>query len=453
MDRIEQQNKFILDKYHNSEKLYTNTYTNESIFLFLNDFENMNVYPIYPDPIVQEIKKLDNNKLIDLIKVKFKKEDYVKFDYQINKLFNIYIKLEHKITEFKKFTIEDGKKFGNFKQEYKAQGKELGRIRKYFGYEINDYVKEEFNIPVLTTAWLKCYELITYFNIIDAKETNVYKSFHICEIPGTFILAINHFIKTKTKRKFDWNAMSLNPWKTKDKTTYLPDQYNMVKENQKRYDFGPKNTGDITDIDNIKYYINKNKDLNLNLITSDCGQDSSDDFVRQEEKLNLVFWSQFVCTLGCLGKGGDYIAKIFTIKTKKTIEMLYILSCLFEKVYIVKPLKTKPTSGERYIVCTNYKGIDVEILDILIEYLKVFNEYESLVDLTKLSAEFYNNLKSINDLLGYRRITGYNASMFQSLNFINYINENKDIYSYNKKMVDYYVQYFAQRYNIEKIKN
>ena len=73
MDKIEQQNEFILNKYHNSEKLYTNTYTDQCMFLFLNDFENMNVYPVYPEPIVQEIKKLDNNNLIDLLKLEKKR--------------------------------------------------------------------------------------------------------------------------------------------------------------------------------------------------------------------------------------------------------------------------------------------------------------------------------------------------------------------------------------------
>lgn len=135
------------------------------------------------------------------------------------------------------------------------------------------------NNDIYYNRFLKCYEILHYFKLINL-DNNKLKTFHICEIPGAFILAINHYIKTKTTNKidFDWNAQSLNPWTTKDKTKFLPDQYGLVRKYKNRYHWGT-GSGDITDIYNIKFYIKKfNK---MDLITADCGQVVESNFIEQ----------------------------------------------------------------------------------------------------------------------------------------------------------------------------
>lgn len=447
--KIDHQNKFIMAKYNYSENIYMNTYIDESIYIFLNDFDDMNVYSMYPEMVVLDIdkdKNIDLEKIIDL-KKEFNNED---FDYRSNKLKNIYIKINNKLKEFEEFN-KDKKKLAEYIKQYKATGQKLGRIRKYFSYEVIDYAVEVLEINPVTNAWLKCYELLTYFDIIPKKSTDTFNSFHICELPGTFILATNHYIKTKTTiKEFNWNAQSLNPWTTKEKGKFLPDQYGMAKKYKDRYHWAVDGTGDITKVINILFYQNQFK--NMDFVTSDCGQDSSEDFTMQEHKLNRVMFSQFVCAVGMLKKGGNYIAKIFTIQTKKMIEMIYICTTLFDKVYIVKPLKTKPTSGERYLVCMGFNNNNNKLIDILINYLRVFDKRDSLIDMNKISNKFIDRLNNANNIMGYRRITSINQSIFQVKNF-KYINEHDDIYIHNKKMVDYYVDYFMQYYKLEKLDN
>lgn len=423
--KIDQQNKFIMAKYNFSKDIYKNKYTNESIYVFLNDFDDMNVYSMYPEMIV-----LDFDDEIEHIQSESK----------------IYDEIDEKLREFKKFNENKGE-IAEYIRGYKKTGKKLGRVRKYFSYEVIDYAANVLNIYPVTNAWLKCYEIITYFEMIP-KDKKKFNSFHICELPGTFILAINHYIKTKTNvEEFNWNAQSLNPRVVKEKGKFLPDQYGMAKKHHDRYHWGIDETGDITNVNNISFYSSQFNELDL--VTSDCGQDSSKDFTKQETKLNRVMWSQFVCACLMLRKGGNYIAKIFTINTKKMIDMVHLCTTAFEKTYLVKPLKTKPTSGERYLVCLNYKkNIDVSKL---MDYLKDFDKRDTFLG-SDVNKNFIKKLAYANKIMGCRRITSINQSIYQVNNF-RYINEHPNIYEHNKKMVDYYVNYFMRYYKLEKIKD
>ena len=54
--------------------------------------------------------------------------------------------------------------------------------------------------------------------------------------------------------------------------------------------------------------------------------------------------------------GGTTIIKIDYIFHKPIIDLLYLLSSLFEKVYIIKPNTSNITTFEKYIVCKNFNG-------------------------------------------------------------------------------------------------
>lgn len=61
-------------------------------------------------------------------------------------------------------------------------------------------VKSTINPELLTQAWLKFYECLHQFEIVDSsllsKNSQSFESYHLCEVPGAFISALNHFLKT-----------------------------------------------------------------------------------------------------------------------------------------------------------------------------------------------------------------------------------------------------------------
>lgn len=436
--KLNQQFDYIYRCYKYSEKNYMNRYINQNVHLFLNDLDNMNVFPIYPEMIVCKFKTFDED-------IKLNQDyDLSDFDIRSHKMRNIYVKVNNKIDELKTMQTEIIEEARKANKKLKIKNKAV----KFFNYEVEDYISDTYNIKPMTKAFLKCYELLFYFKLLDLeKDVN---SFHICELPGGFIMACNHYVKTNSDKQFIWNAQSFNPKVAKDKSKFLPDEYGLANKYKNNYDWGVSGDGDITNIDNIKHY--HKTYLDKDFVTSDCGQDSSENFKKQEEKLNKVFWSQFVCMLGVLKKGGNHIAKIFTISTYKMIEMMYLLCNLFDEVYIAKPIKTRPTSGERYIVCKGYKGCTKKFIDSCFTYLEHFDDRQSFFDLNIITDEFIDDLTCFNYIMGYRRITNFNRSMFVMLNAF-YINENIFINHATRRMANYYIEYYGEYHEYKKIDN
>ena len=145
-------------------------------------------------------------------------------------------------------------------------------IRFYRPLNKNKHLKKiidvEYNQQNISQAWIKMYEILKIFKLISPKETK-FTSFHMCEAPGNFISAINHYIKTETKiSTFDWMAQSLNPKLDNDG---FKDDYGYINKYTDRWKFGADDTGDITNIENIKFYRKYTLDRNIKLLTSDCG--------------------------------------------------------------------------------------------------------------------------------------------------------------------------------------
>jgi hypothetical protein len=121
--------------------------------------------------------------------------------------------------------------------------------------------------------------------------------------------------------------------------------------------------------------------------------------------VNLIF-SQIVYALAMQKKSGMFVLKIFDIFTQITIELLYILSSLYEKCYIVKPHASRCANAEKYIVCKNFK------LDNTYDLIKKFSDFFSYLDdkpiykilNIKLPYLYINKIEDINAILGQQQL-------------------------------------------------
>lgn len=126
--------------------------------------------------------------------------------------------------------------------------------------------------------------------------------------------------------------------------------------------------------------------------------------------------------------GGTTIIKIDYIFHKPIIDLLYLLSSLFEKVYIIKPNTSNITTFEKYIVCKNFNGS----AEIKLELYK--NNYYNLSNFIKnldnknitsiidndIQYYFINKIDDMNIILGHQQLESLN----QIINILK--NKNKE---------------------------
>ena len=144
--------------------------------------------------------------------------------------------------------------------------------------------------------------------------------------------------------------------------------------------------------------------------------------------INLISILKFI--LKYQTKNGISIIKIDHIFYKPIIDILYILSSIFDNILIIKPASSNITTFEKYIICKNYLFNDKD-KNIVEYYLKIseiinklknnFNNIEilSLID-TEIPCYFINKLNDINIAFGQQQI----ETLYQIINILK--NKNKE---------------------------
>ena len=145
--------------------------------------------------------------------------------------------------------------------------------------------------------------------------------------------------------------------------------------------------------------------------------------------LYIIMLIEFVMTiLRYQANGGTSIIKIDSIFHKPIVDLIYLLSSLFEKVYIIKPNTNNITTFEKYIVCKNYNVICDTKLELhksnyykLQGFIKNLNNRNivSILDY-EIPCYFVNKIDDINIIIGQQQL----ESLDQIINIIK--NKNKE---------------------------
>ena len=242
-------------------------------------------------------------------------------------------------------------------------------------------IKQKYKLPHVSNAWLKLYEIFNLIpDIITKKKIN---SFHICEAPGAFIMATNHYVGVKN---VNWYAQTLKP--SKDNTA-LDDYFNLIRDFPDRWLFGDEDkeewevgdSGDIVNSETIEYYEKHEKLKDIDFMTADGGIHCEQyDLNYQEELTEFIFSSEVECILRCLAKNGSAIIKCYLPANRTTTRCsIYALIKQFSKVYIVKPKTSNSTNSEIYIVCINYKKTNYKKYISMSETDLMPEQYENII--------------------------------------------------------------------------
>jgi len=255
----------------------------------------------------------------------------------------------------------------DIKNKIQKYGSDWDIFKKYTNpYEyINSYVPNK-NRSIskqkpLSRSYYKMIEILNTFslstvtdgnNFLTTKTQSSINSFHLAEGPGGFIEALCYIRNNPNDKYIGMTIMDyenkeygIPAWKKSD---------NFLKKNPNVFiELGADKTGNILSIENFDHCITK-YGSSMDIITADGGFDFSTDFNSQEINISKLLFGQVCFALCMQKKGGSFILKVFDCFMEQTIDILYILSCFYEKVYFTKPLTSRYANSEKYIVCKNF---------------------------------------------------------------------------------------------------
>jgi len=382
-------------------KKFVNKEINKSIVKITNSMQMIASDKLNLDDLVK-ITKMNYDYSINIIKNKFSDINIMhpfvweKTDSYMLDIFDSIEKEDVKghmyIIESRKSDIVDDeyinivKKQLRFINEYTYQYVSKSNYKKYKQAELffnseykvlNKKLAIEYDITIngnyVSRAWMKMYEMIIQCNFVESFGNKI-TGFHICEAPGNFINAMIYHIGSKNKQ-YEWHAQSLNPDLPGNKDAFM-DEYGFIKKTKKNWDFGVDNTGDILNLENFKYYIDKYKGVDV--LIGDCGEqwtgekkkkwpDQVDSPIRV--KIRDLGTCQMLYALNIPRQGGNCIIKTYSGNLDPVfLTLLELMVSSYSKIIFFKS-NLNFWSAEVYIVGINFLGPSEDIKNMTNDFI------------------------------------------------------------------------------------
>lgn len=193
-------------------------------------------------------------------------------------------------------------------------------------------------------------------------------------------------------------------------------------------------------IDYLKINNNKKYDLIINDPIVYQLANYTNNWYMEEAVYSQGYFSYIVAALTLLNKGGCFVIKIRTIHTKITADLIYILSCYFNKVKLLT--SDFKTSG--YCYCENFNGISKLELNKFYDILKEWEKYEP-----SIGNNIYLNKNSLTKIVKYNLSNYDNKKNYNTYFVKSIINNNETSKIYNS-ISKYNRNYFRVEYSIIK---
>lgn len=302
----------------------------------------------------------------------------------------------------------------NMKEKIDSREKEWDVFKKYTNpYE---YIHTQVSFrkkcvskyKPISRSYFKMIEILHIFDLrFDSKPIN---SFHLAEGPGGFIEALAgqrncpHDSYVGMTIIDENNDPNIPGWKKTDQ---------FLRQNKNVYiETGADQTGNILSIENYNYCREKYGST-MDFITGDGGFDFSSDFNNQEINISKLLFAQVIYAISMQKKGGTFILKLFDTFMQHSIDILYILSSFYDKVYIAKPQTSRCANSEKYIVCNGFTHIPYESFSPFIckAFEKMLLSANSSTDLyihrflsSSISMCFITKMEEYNAIFGQQQI-------------------------------------------------
>ena len=141
---------------------------------------------------------------------------------------------------------------------------------------------------------------------------------------------------------------------------------------------------------------------------NECDYDSTNNYMN-----NMVL--VFLIIIQCQATQGTCVIKVDNILYKPIVDILFILSVLYSKVYLIKPCISNITKGDRYIVCKSFQITETTEITLREEiYEKIVKKMDSTIRDKSYTVEsiisneipyhFFNKLEESNAIIGQQQL-------------------------------------------------
>jgi 23S rRNA U2552 (ribose-2'-O)-methylase RlmE/FtsJ len=287
---------------------------------------------------------------------------------------------------------------------------EWDRFRKYTNpYEFIDTVVPQTRQPVallkpLSRSYYKMVEMYHVMNLARNLPDEEAKCFHLCEGPGGFIEAMVDMRHMPSDRYYGMTLVNddhhVPGWRKS--MNFINAHPNVMIET------GADHTGNIMHADNFRSCYEQFAS-SMDLVTADGGFDFSQHYTDQEAAMSQLLYCQTMYALILQKPGGAFVLKVFDLFTQHSVDLLYLLSNLYDQVAIVKPQSSRLANSEKYVVCQGYRMNNSALLRELA--LRTFSNLKQLQGVslqqpltrlltTDIPYYFLNKLTEFNVMLG-----------------------------------------------------
>ncbi|XP_049574292.1 cap-specific mRNA (nucleoside-2'-O-)-methyltransferase 2 [Syngnathus scovelli] len=221
-------------------------------------------------------------------------------------------------------------------------------------------VRSAANAEICTQAWCKFYEILGTFSLLpeEALHSGELNTVHLCEAPGAFISALNHYVKTSEHTRYcdwSWAANTLNPYHEANASVTTVADDRLIANTLPWWFFGSDNTGDIMlqkHLLELQTFVANMR--RVDLVTADGSFDCQENPDEQEALVASLHYCEVTAALLLLSPGGSFVLKMFTLYEHSSVCLLYLLKCCFRCVSVFKPATSKSGNSEVYVVCLDY---------------------------------------------------------------------------------------------------
>lgn len=296
--------------------------------------------------------------------------------------------------------------------------KEWDRYKKY----INPYEYIHTAIPgqrssictltPVSRAFFKFIEFENTFGILELFKKTSIRSFHIAEGPGGFIEAL-HYVRQKLScSKHDvYSGITLESLSLL-RNCNIPGWDRLKECNIPNLNIvcGTETVdlrGDILNPHNFRKCINEYRET-IHLVTADGGFDFTIDFNNQERMATRLILAETFMAL-CIQKiDGNLILKIYDVFTSIMVDIIFLISTFYTKVFIFKPNTSRSANSEKYLVCIKkHTKVSEELqgsFESIIDALDKNGDRVSQLLTCEISNVYMTKLQDILMMIGHQQL-------------------------------------------------